>query len=65
MGLLPSSNRQSYFRLFFLINVKTIRDLLKLIMQAITLKFSDVIFVHAHIDFVDHAVFKFVEKNKQ
>ena len=31
-------------------------------MQPITLNFTDVIFVHAHIDFVDHAVFTFVRK---
>ena len=40
-------------------------ELLKLIMQPITLKFTDVMFVHAHIDFVDHAVFTFVGKDKQ
>ena len=39
--------------------------MLKLIMQPITLNFTDVMFVHAHIDFVDHAVFAFVEKDKQ
>ena len=40
-------------------------ELLKLIMQPITLNFTDIIFVHAYIDFVDHAVFAFVEKDKQ
>ena len=39
--------------------------LLKLVMQPITLNFTDVMFVHAYIDFVDHAVFAFVEKDKQ
>ena len=39
--------------------------LLKLIMQPITLKFTDVMFVHVHIDFVDHAVLTFVGKDKQ
>ena len=34
----------------------------KLIMQPITLNFTGVMFVHAHIDFVDHAVFEFVGK---
>ena len=36
--------------------------LLKLIMQPITLIFTDIMFVHAYIDFVDHAVFAFVRK---
>ena len=36
--------------------------MLKLIMQPIILNFTDVIFVHVHIDFVDYAVFAFVRK---
>ena len=31
-------------------------------MQPITLNFTDVMFVHAHIDYVDHTVFAFVER---
>ena len=36
--------------------------LLELIMEPITLIFTDVMFVHAHIDFVDHAVLVFARK---
>ena len=39
--------------------------LLKLIMQPITLNFTDVMFMHANIDFVVHAVFALVKKDKQ
>ena len=39
--------------------------LLKLIMQPIILNFTDVMFMHAHIDFVVHAVFALVKKDKQ